>query len=86
MAAVASTRPEDATLTPDASSTADRTCPAPGRGAGGGSPAGVLDDLAEAVRCYLWRLADEELDSELRTKVAPSDVVQETLLRAQRGR
>jgi RNA polymerase sigma-70 factor, ECF subfamily len=36
----------------------------------------------ESVRCYLLLIAERELGRDLRTKAAPSDIVQETLLTA----
>ncbi|QDT71737.1 sigma-70 family RNA polymerase sigma factor [Lacipirellula limnantheis] len=41
--------------------------------------------LAEHCRQYLLLIASGELPDDLRAKVAPSDLVQETLVRAQRG-
>src|SRR5262245_54559198 len=43
----------------------------------------ALGGLLEACRPYLLLIANEELDADLRAKIAPSDLVQETLLRAQ---
>ncbi|GAF83826.1 unnamed protein product, partial [marine sediment metagenome] len=37
------------------------------------------------LRAYLWSRAQEQLDDQLRVKVSPSDVVQETLLAANEG-
>ena len=44
----------------------------------------ALGRLLEACRAYLLRIAAEELDDDLRTKVAPADLVQETFLAAVR--
>jgi len=41
--------------------------------------------LVEHCRAYLMAIASSELDPALRAKVAVSDVVQETLIRAQQG-
>jgi RNA polymerase sigma-70 factor, ECF subfamily len=43
-----------------------------------------LEKLLAASRNYLWTIAKDELPGELRPKVAPSDVVQETLIEAHR--
>ena len=48
-----------------------------------GSPQ-ALGQLLETFRAYLLAVAGEELDSELRAKVGPSDVVQETFCEAHR--
>ena len=40
-------------------------------------------DLLEACRNYLLLVANRELDSELRAKLGPSDLVQETFVQAQ---
>lgn len=49
-----------------------------------GSPS-ALGSLLESCRDYLLLIANEGLDSELRTKLGPSDLVQQTFLHAQRG-
>ncbi len=41
--------------------------------------------LFDACRQYLLMIANQELDEELRRKIGPSDIVQETLVTAQRG-
>lgn len=48
-----------------------------------GSPQ-ALGQLLETYRAYLLLVAGEELDSELRAKVGPSDLVQETFCEAHR--
>src|SRR5262249_48816230 len=48
-----------------------------------GSPE-ALGQMLEACRCYLLGIADREFDAGLRAKGAPSDLVQETFLEAQR--
>jgi len=45
----------------------------------------ALGRLLDACRQYLLLVANQELDPELRAKVNPSDVVQETFLEAQRA-
>src|SRR5581483_10881364 len=40
--------------------------------------------ILEVCRPYLLRIANQELDTDLQAKVAPSDLVQETCLEAQR--
>lgn len=50
---------------------------------GGSSQA--CDDLWALVRNYLLLIANQELSPELRAKVGGSDIVQETLIGAQRG-
>ncbi len=50
-----------------------------------GGCAESLGQLYERCRRYLLLIANQELDSELRAKLGPSDLVQETLLAAQRG-
>ncbi len=45
----------------------------------------ALGDLAERCRRYLLQVARRELNAELRVKVAPSDLVQQTLLEVQRN-
>jgi RNA polymerase sigma-70 factor (ECF subfamily) len=52
-------------------------------GAKSGSP-GDFARLIEPCRDYLLLVANKELDSDVRAKVAPSDLVQETLVRAQK--
>lgn len=42
----------------------------------------ALGELIDQCRAYLLLVANSELDRQLHAKVAPSDVVQETLLRA----
>jgi len=49
-----------------------------------GSPQ-ACDDLWALVRNYLLLIANQELSPELRAKVGGSDIVQETLIGAQRG-
>jgi RNA polymerase sigma-70 factor (ECF subfamily) len=46
--------------------------------------ASALGQLLEAYRDYLLLVANQELDGDLRAKAAPSDLVQETFLEAQR--
>jgi RNA polymerase sigma-70 factor (ECF subfamily) len=43
----------------------------------------VRGELFEACRNYLLLVANRELDAELRAKIGPSDVVQETFVQAQ---
>ncbi len=45
----------------------------------------ALGRILEWFRPYLLRIANEELDSGLRPKVGPSDLVQQTFIEAQRG-
>lgn len=45
----------------------------------------ALGKVFEACQDYLLHIANQELDSELRPKVGASDVVQETLMRAERN-
>jgi len=45
----------------------------------------ALGRLLEWVRPYLLRVANDELDSSLRPKVAASDLVQQTFIEAQQG-
>jgi RNA polymerase sigma-70 factor (ECF subfamily) len=45
----------------------------------------ALGSALEACRTYLVLVANEELDSNLRAKLGPSDVVQETFVTAQRA-
>lgn len=49
-----------------------------------GSPA-ALERLLDSFRAYLLAVAGAEIDEGLRAKVAPSDIVQETLLEAHQG-
>jgi RNA polymerase sigma-70 factor (ECF subfamily) len=44
----------------------------------------ALHQLFKASRNYLWTVAHQELTADLRPKVAPSDLVQETLMEAHR--
>lgn len=44
-----------------------------------------LGELYERCRRYLLLIANQELDDRLRAKLGPSDVIQETLLSAQRN-
>jgi RNA polymerase sigma-70 factor (ECF subfamily) len=46
--------------------------------------AAALDRLLESLRTYLQLMAEGELDPELRQKVGASDLVQDTLIEAQR--
>jgi RNA polymerase sigma-70 factor (ECF subfamily) len=41
--------------------------------------------MLEWVRPYLLRIANDELDSNIRPKVGPSDLVQQTFIEAQQG-
>ncbi len=41
-------------------------------------------ELLESMRFYLWLIADRSLASKVKQKVAPSDIVQQTLLEAHR--
>ena len=43
----------------------------------------ALNELIVSMRSYLLLIANEELDREIRAKVAPSDIVQNVLLKAQ---
>ncbi|RIK77945.1 MAG: RNA polymerase subunit sigma-70 [Planctomycetota bacterium] len=45
----------------------------------------ALGELAEACRAYLLLVANREMSPQLRSKFGASDIVQETLIRAQRG-
>jgi RNA polymerase sigma-70 factor (ECF subfamily) len=45
----------------------------------------ALSDLYEKCQRYLLLIANRELDSQLRAKLGPSDLVQDTMLKAQRG-
>jgi RNA polymerase sigma-70 factor (ECF subfamily) len=45
----------------------------------------ALGELFESMRHYLLLVANAEVDDELRQKIAPSDLVQETFVRAQQG-
>lgn len=47
-------------------------------------PAVVSPEAVESMRFYLWILADRALADGLKHKVAPSDVVQQTMLEAHR--
>ena len=49
-----------------------------------GSKFGVSEFDLEAVRFYLWMLADKSLPNHIKQKVAPSDIVQQTFLEAHR--
>lgn len=49
-----------------------------------GGSAEALGQLTERLRRYLLLVANEELNADVRAKVAPSDLVQETLLLAHR--
>lgn len=44
--------------------------------------ASALGQLLEECRQYLWAVASQKLESGVRPKVAPSDIVQETLAKA----
>jgi RNA polymerase sigma-70 factor, ECF subfamily len=46
---------------------------------------GALGQVLEGCRQYLLLVANEELEADLRDKVGPSDLVQDTFLDAQRG-
>lgn len=48
-------------------------------------PAIALGELFDAYRAYLKDLARRQLDQDLKAKASPSDLVQETLLRAQQA-
>jgi len=45
----------------------------------------AIGQVLESCRAYLMLMADGELDRELRAKLGPSDLVQETIIAAQRG-
>src|SRR5262249_48773154 len=45
----------------------------------------ALERLLDSFRAYLLAVAGAEIDDGLRAKVAPSDIVQETLLEAHQG-
>lgn len=45
----------------------------------------AIDHLFHGLRTYLQRRAEQQLDADLRVKVSPSDIVQETFLRAFEG-
>jgi RNA polymerase sigma-70 factor (ECF subfamily) len=45
----------------------------------------ALGDLYEKCQRYLLLIANRELDVQLRAKLGPSDLVQDTMLKAQRG-
>jgi RNA polymerase sigma-70 factor (ECF subfamily) len=45
----------------------------------------AMGELAEACRAYLLLVANQEISPRLRSKIGASDIVQEALIRAQRG-
>ncbi len=45
----------------------------------------AVDELFQGLRTYLHRRAEQQLDAHLSVKVSPSDIVQETFLRAFEG-
>ena len=45
----------------------------------------ALNELIKSLRSYLLLIANQDLDADIRAKVAPSDLVQSVLFRAQQN-
>lgn len=45
----------------------------------------AIDELFHGLRAYFYRRAEQQLDAHLSVKVSPSDIIQETFLRAFEG-